>query len=470
MFERARAWAGSPVGRAVLIIFVVALGLRLLTVALVRPDPRDGRFDDSVWFDSAARHLAAGDGYVFDPTVWHGADGKPLFPGETKLAPTALWPPGYPLALSSVYRVTGDSITAGQLLNALCGAATAVLAFAIARKLFGQAEGVAAGGLMALFPGAIFFTPLILSETMFFFVFAATLALFLYFVLDPDGPSGREEPPLVAVAASGVLAGLTAMTHFEFIGFPLVLLVLLGCHLGARRMALPAAALIAGAALVFVPWTVRNRVTLGETLVSTTEVGRLAVQGHDARSEGTPNADILASVDGRFSNLSRSDRELKVNSEGLYMARTFAWNHKLDELRLFPRRILALFRSDESPIAWTQSTRPVIGEELAKRLTVLCSFSFFATIAFALIAWPFWFRWRDTRRWLLFAPVPYLAFVYGILLAGDPGYHVGMYPSLIVLASPALALLWRITGDNFRAAFDGRSLADVLRPLLRTHP
>ena len=49
------------------------------------------------------------------------------------------------------------------------------------------------------------------------------------------------------------------------------------------------------------------------------------------------------------------------------------------------------------------------------------------------------------------------------LLAGDPGYHVGMYPSLIVLASPALALLWRITGDNFRATFDGRSAGDVLR-------
>ena len=458
MFERARSWAGTPVGRALLIIFLLALGVRVLTVAVFPPDPRDGRFDDSVWFDSAARHLAAGDGYVFDPKVWHGPDGQPLFPGETKLSPTALWPPGYPLALATVYRWTGNSQTAGRLFNALCGAATAVLVYAIARKLFGEAEGVAAGGLMALFPASIYFTPLIMSETMFLFVLSATLAVFLYFVLD------REEPQLEAIAASGVLAGLTAMIHFEFIAFPVVMLVLLGGHLGARRAAMPAAVLVAGAALLFVPWTIRNRVTLGETLVSTTEVGRLAVQGHDPRSNGTPNAEILASVDRRFALLSRTDRELKVNSEGLYMARTYAWNNKASELRLFPRRIFALFRSDESPIAWTQSNHPVYGEEIAKRLTVLCSLSFFATIALALVAWPFWFRWRDTRRWLLFAPVPYLAFVYGVLLAGDPGYHVGMYPSLIVLASPALALLWRITGDNFRAAFDGRSAGDVLRP------
>ncbi len=460
MFERARAWAGTPVGRAVVIIFLVALAVRVLTVAIVQPDPRDGRFDDSVWFDSTARHLAAGDGYVFDPTVWRGEDGKPLFPGEIKLAPTALWPPGYPLALATVYRWTGNSLTAGRLLNALAGAATAVLVFAIARKLFGQAEGVAAGGLMALFPGSIYFTPLIMSETMFLFTLAATLAFFLYFVLD------REQLQLDAVFAAGVLAGLTAMMHFEFIAFPAVMLVLLACHARWRRAALPAAALIAGVALLFVPWTVRNRVTLGETLVSTTEVGRLAVQGHDPRSEGIPNAEILASVDGRFASLSRSDRELKVNSEGLYMARTYAWNNKRDELRLFPRRILALFRSDESPIVWAQSNKPVFGEETGKRLVVLFNFSFFATIALALIAWPFWFRRRDTRRWLIFAPVPYLAFVYGVLLAGDPGYHVGMYPSLIILASPALALLWRITADNFRATFDGRSPAELLRPRL----
>lgn len=457
MLERAKSWTSTPAGRAVLVIFLVALGLRLIVVATVRPNPRDGRFDDSVWYDSAARHLAAGQGYVFDPTVWRGPDGKPLYPGETALAPTALWPPGYPLALAAVYRVTGDSITAGQLLNVLCGAITAVLVYAIARKLFGEIEGRIAGGLMALFPGAIFFTPIIMSETLFLFVLAATLAFFLYFVLD------RERPSLLAVAASGVLAGATAMTHFEFIAFPAVMLVLLACHLGVRRAALPAAALIAGMALLFAPWTVRNRVTLGQTIVSTTEVGRLAVQGHDPQSDGTPNASILARVDSRFANLSRTDRELRVNSEGLYMARTFAWNHKLDELRLLPRRLFALFRSDESPIAWAQSNRPVYSQELAKRFTVLCSFAFFATIALALVSWPFWFRWRDTRRWLLFAPVPYLMFVYGVLLAGDPGYHVGMYLSLVVLASPALALIWRITVENFRTAFDGRPAGEVLR-------
>ena len=457
MIERTKTWARTPAGRAVLAIFVVALGVRLIAVAAIQPNPRDGRFDDSVWYDSSARHIAAGDGYVFDPTVWNAPDGSNLFPDETELSPTALWPPGYPVTLAAVYRASGNSLAAARLFNVVCGALTAVLVFAIARKLFGQAEGVIAGGLMAVFPGSVYFTPLIVSETYFLFLMTATLAMFLYFVLD------RERPGLIAVAAAGLLAGLTAMAHFEFIAFPAVMLLLLAYHLGPRRAALPGAVLVLAMAVLFVPWTVRNRARMHETIVTATAAGRLAVQGHHALSEGTPNPEIVARIDQRFTGLSRSEREREMNSEGLYLARTYAWDHKLEEARLFPRRLFALFRSDEAAIAWTQSDRPVIDEEAAKRLIVLCSFSFFATIAFALISWPFWFRWRDTGRWLVFAPVPFYMVVYGILLVGDPGYHVAMYPSLIVLASPALALLWRMTADNFHSTFGGRPLGELVR-------
>ena len=93
--------------------------VRVLAVAYVHPDPRDGRYDDSVWYDTTARHLAAGDGYVFDPTVWKTADGTRIYPDENELSPTALWPPGYPLTLAVVYKVTGDSVNAARLLNIL---------------------------------------------------------------------------------------------------------------------------------------------------------------------------------------------------------------------------------------------------------------------------------------------------------------------------------------------------------------
>ena len=126
----------TPDARWLLAIFALAFVVRIVAVAYVHPNPRDGRYDDSVWYDTTARHLAAGDGYVFDPTVWKTADGARIYPNEDQLSPTALWPPGYPATLAVVYRLTGNSVNAARLLNIVLGASTAALVFLIARRLF----------------------------------------------------------------------------------------------------------------------------------------------------------------------------------------------------------------------------------------------------------------------------------------------------------------------------------------------
>jgi 4-amino-4-deoxy-L-arabinose transferase-like glycosyltransferase len=447
----------STATKAVLAIFLLALAVRLLTVAVIHPSPRDGRFDDSLWYDTSARHLAAGDGYVFDPTVWVAADGSRIYPDENQLSPTALWPPGYPATLALLYLVTDDSLWAGRLFNVLCGALTAVLVYAIARKLFGSLEATFAGVLMALLPGHVYFTPVLMSETYFLFLMTATLTMFLYFVLDSAHPSLR------AVAATGLLAGLTALTRGEFILFPAMMLVLMVVHLGWRRALAPTVVLIVSTAALFVPWTIRNKIQMGEAIVGTTGAGQVALQGHHPLSEGIPSLEIFGRIEHEYASLPRKARELKVNTEGLYRARIYAENHKLDELRLLPRRMYGLFRSDEAAIAWTQSNKPVYSEETAKRLINLCTFVFWGVVALALVSWPLWWRTRDTRRWLLFLPVPFYMLMFGVIFIGDPRYHFGMYTSLVVLASPGLAALWRATAEQWREVSGGRSLGQVLR-------
>jgi len=441
----------------VLVIFLLALAVRLLVVAVIHPSPRDGRFDDSVWYDTSARHLAAGDGYVFDPTVWYAPDGSRIYPGESELTPTAIWPPGYLATLASLYVLTDDSLWAGRMFNVLCGALTAVLVYAIAWKLFGPPEGAVAGILMALFPGHVYFTSILMSETYFLFLMTATLAVFLYFVLD------RQRPALRAAAAAGLLAGMTAMTRGEFMLFPAIMLLLMVIHLGWRHALVPGIVLVVGVAALFVPWTIRNKIQMGEAIVGTTGAGRVALQGHHPLSEGVPSLEIVGRIDQEYARLPRTARELKVNAESLYRARTYAWNHKLEELRLLPRRMYALFRSDEAAITWAQTDKPVYGEETAKRLINLCTFVFWGVIAFALISWPFWWRPRDPKIWLIVAPVPFYMLMFGVIFIGDPRYHFGMYASLVVLASPGLAALWRVTAEQWREVTGGRSLGEVLR-------
>ncbi|MDP9238740.1 MAG: glycosyltransferase family 39 protein [Chloroflexota bacterium] len=452
-----RRWYRTPDVRWLLAIFLIAFALRLLTVAVIHPDPRDGRFDDSVWYDTSAKHLAAGDGYVFDPTVWLTADGTRVYPDESQLTPTALWPPGYPVTLAAIYYITGDSLWAGRMFNVLCGALTALLVYAIARKLFGLTEAVVAGLLMALFPGHIYFTPLLMSETYFLLLMTATIAVFLYFVL------GRERPQLLGVAAAGVLAGMTGMSRGEFAPFAGIMLLLMLLHLGLRRSLLPAAVLLLGMGALVVPWTIRNERTMGAFIPGTTGAGVVALQGHHPLSEGIPSLDIFGRIEHEYASLGRTEREVKVNSEGLYRARTYAWDHKLNELRLLPRRMFGLFRSDESAITWSQSNKPVYGEETAKRLINLNTWIFYGTVGFALLSWPLWWRTRDTKRLLVFAPVPFYMLMFGVIFIGDPRYHFGMYTTLVVFASTGITMVLRMTREQWREAMGGRSIGRLLR-------
>ena len=450
-------WLRTPDARWLLAIFVLALGVRLLTVAVIHPDPRDGRFDDSVWYDTSARHLADGDGYVFDPTVWFASDNTRIYPDEEALTPTALWPPGYPVTLAAIYFVTDDSLWAGRMFNVLCGALTAVLVYAIARKLFGRTEAVIAGLLIALLPGHVYFTPLLMSETYFLFLMSATIAVFLYYVLD------HERPPLVAVAGAGLLASMTGMSRGEFAPFAGIMLLLLVFHLGLRRSLLPAAVFTIAVASLFVPWTIRNQIQMGEAIPGTTGAGRVALQGHHPLSEGIPSLEIFGRIDHEYASLPRKERELKVNTEGLYRARTYAWDNKLEELRLLPRRMYGLFRSDESAITWGQSNKPVYNEETAKRLINLNTWIFYGVVAFALLSWPLWWRTRDTKRLLVFAPVPFYMLMFGVIFIGDPRYHFGMYLPIVVFASTGLAALWRMSQEAWHDASGGRSLGEILR-------
>ena len=437
-------------------VFALALLVRIVAVAYVHPDPRDGRYDDSVWYDTAARHLAAGDGYVFDPNVWRTADGAPIYPDEHALSPTALWPPGYPLTLAAIYRISGDSLNAARAFNILCGALTAVLVYAIALKLFERLEAIFAGLAIALLPSHALFTAVLLSETYFGFLLAALLAAFVYLVLD------RAPPRWPLIAALGALTAFAGYVRGEFLAFGLVLAALMFWRW--RRDALvPLAGFALGALLVIAPWVARNEATMGEAIVGTTGSGRVAYQGHNPESDGGASLSAVTQLESRFAGESRKQIELDTNREGSRLARRWAWDHKIEELKLIPKRMYRLFRSDESGVTWIQSNKPWFGPDGADKLIRVSSFAFFGLIAIALSSARAWWRPRDPAFWCVFALVPFYILVFGVLFIGDPRYHYAMYLPIAIFAAPGFAAIWRMTADHWRAVAGDKSFGDVLR-------
>lgn len=455
MSERLREWMRTPDARWLLAVVALALLIRLAAVGYIHPDPRDGRFDDTVWYDTAARHLADGKGYVFDPTVWFTADGSRVYPGDD-LTPSAVWPPGYPVTLAAVYAVTGDSLWAARLLNVVFGAATVALVYLIARRLFGRTAAIFAGTALALLPAHILYTTILMSETYFGFLLAATIAAFIFLVLDP------ERPDLRAVFAVGVLAFFTGYTRGEYLVFPFFLVLIL---LAARwRQALPAAgALMLGGVLVVTPWVIRNQVQMGEFLVGTTGSGRVLWQGHNPEADGQASLVAVFQLEGQFEGLDRTEIELRSNAEGSRMAREWVLDHPVEELKLIPRRMYHLFRSDESGVTWMQSNKPWLSADTADRLIRISNVTFFGLIAVALASSPRWWRPRDPRFWVTFAPVPFCIIAFGVLFIGDPRYHYSLYVPLAIFSSVGFAHLWRVSADQWRLIAGGRSLGQVLR-------
>jgi hypothetical protein len=384
------------------------------------------------------------------------ADGHPIYPGEHALTATALWPPGYPATLAVIYKATANSQWAARLFNVLVGALTPVLVFLIAKKLFDLTAGVFAGLTLAVLPGHVLFTAVLLSETWFGFLLALILAVSVYFVFPKDRPS------LLVLGGLGALTAFTGYVRGEFLAFGGVLALLLLLRY-RRQAALPLAALAIGAAVIVTPWVVRNEVQMHALILGTTGSGRVAYQGHNPDTNGRDSLAAYFSLEQPYKGLSRTDIEVKANADGSRLARSYALHHTLRELQLIPMRTWQLFASDDAAVTWIQVDKPWFSAAGADKLIRLSSFTFFGLIALAVAGAPFWFRRNDLRIWLILSVVLFYMVVFGVLFIGITRYHYALYIPLSIFGSVSLAEIWRMSADRWRQLFGGRSVAVAAR-------
>lgn len=427
-------------------VFVLALVLRLALVGYVNPDPRDGRFDDSVWYDFAARSIAAGKGYVWDPTVWKLADGTPFYGDDTETGPSALWPPGYPAFLAAVYKLTGGSLLAGKVANAVLGAATALLAFLIARRLFNDVAGAVAGVAVAFLPSHALFTALTMSEVFFTFL----LTLLAYLVL--RWAFGERPPRPWQVGVLGFITGVAALTRGELAAFPAVLFPLFLARWGSWRRAAGWTAVAAlGMAIAFAPWMIRNRIQMDAWIPGTTGVGRVMLQGHNPDADGGPSLKLVTQFESQFAHLPLPEREVTANREAQKEAIEWALDHPFEEFKLVFSRLALLYRTDKSAVEWIQSNRPWFERDGADRLIAFSNAYYYILVALAVIGAPAWWATRDRRSvWVAVLPIVYYTVMFGVLFIGNDRYHVPVLPFVAVLASAPASLVLMRTAERWR--------------------
>jgi len=162
-----------------------------------------------------------------------------------------------------------DGVTAHRLASSVLGTATIVLVGLLARRLAGNAAGLIAATITALYPGMWINDGMLLSETMSIFMTAVALTAIYAF---------WRSPTVRSAALAGLACGFTALSRTELtLLFPLVLIPLALLVRNAdwrRRVRLAVVACVVGG-LVLGPWVLFNLFRFEET--TTLSSGTFAV-------------------------------------------------------------------------------------------------------------------------------------------------------------------------------------------------
>ena len=241
---------------------------------------------DADWYFHRAIGLAAGQGYL----SIHGQ-------------PTAYWPPGWPMAMSLAFRAFGPGLLAIKLLNLAAATLTGALVLDLGPRLFDAKQAGRLGLLLlALYPNNAGYLPLGLTEVFY----TALLLLGCWLLIARAG--------FAWLVLAGAVFGLATLVKAQtLVCVPLILGIgmLRGSYGAAgfwrillRRLPITLGrflVVIACAALVVMPWSMRNKHELGQMVAISTNGGITLFSGNCDTCNGgfTPNDPAIKALDAR---------------------------------------------------------------------------------------------------------------------------------------------------------------------------
>ncbi|MGH0028635.1 MAG: ArnT family glycosyltransferase [Myxococcota bacterium] len=401
---------GANGARGLLGVFALALLLRAAFVAWAPGIPTG----DDLWHNARALGLANGVGYV-------NLDGSP----------SIAWMPGWPLLLAGLYALFGPHTGLGLAANALLGALTSAGVGLLGTRLFSPRTGLAAGLLYACWPGNVYYTATLMSETLF----NAALVGCLLLVVRATDP-GRSRPGR-AVAAAGLAFGAVAWIKAEpLILAPVLLVCLLRGPWPARTAARHAALFLVVTGLAMAPWVVRNYVHFGRLVVTTSTGPANAWLGHHAGADGGQS----------LATANRQARYLREHPDesGYALAWRFAREHPREELSLVWKKLVLTYGSDDDAVTLIRGVQPrkrrLLAVEVEGRLRRVANAWWAGVCGLALLGLWGVRRWPGRTRMLVLG-VPACWLVVHLVFIGGSRFHVPETPSIALAAGAGVTRL-----------------------------
>lgn len=405
--EDLRRWRRSVWG-----VVALALIVRVAWALAVPIEP----ISDSTVYDLFARNIAEGLGYCFVPGT-----------------PTAYWPVGTAALYAPFYALFDSPFGPIAFLNAIIGVASVALTIVLTRDWFGRREALAAGLILACWPGQITFTTVLASELSFNLCWLAAL-----FAATRPG----WHPALRSVLAGVALAGACYLRPVAMLlpaVFAWIRLVGPGGPRLFSRNALMILAEAAGTLAVMMalvlPWTLRNYRAFDRPILISANGGANLWMGNNPKSTGgyIPLPDSVKGLDE-----ATRDAVLKQEATEYIRERPIAF---------VLRTLVKLVRTHERETIGVSWNEPglirTFGPSIIGPLKVVSTAYWWAALLLGLVgsvgairrAFPW--RWAGQPALVLWG---YFAALHAVIVSGDR-YHYPSVPAIASLAGLGLILL-----------------------------
>ncbi|WP_067733512.1 ArnT family glycosyltransferase [Novosphingobium naphthalenivorans] len=419
-------WFGSD--RSVLLmIWALYFALRV-AVLMIDVAPTS----DAEWYYLRAVSLAAGKGYL-----------------DNAGAPTAFWPPGWPIALSLVFAQFGASPVVLGLFNLASAMLTGLLTLAMGRRLF-RNEAAARMGLLllAVYPNAIGYVPLALTEVFYTMLLLAGCWTVMT-------RTSRWQ-----LVAAGLIFGFATLVKAQTM---VVIPLLFAIEWLSRKDVWRSFPRLFGeglmvlglAMLTVMPWTIRNHEQLGHWVLISTNGGYTLLTGnHDtATGDYTPDAPVVKDLMAR-PGLDEVERDAQAKRLGL----DWIEHNPGKFLALAPKKLMRLWLPDgEAEWAYQGGAPGYARFETAYRAVRYANQAYYALLMLAFAAAFVVMlvkRHRNGQRWIGWWLLPYGIALYPTLIclvfSGQSRFHYPVMPFVCMSAGWLAMTLWNSLAERGR--------------------
>jgi len=239
-------------------VFLFGLVLRLLAIAFLGGYFAPPTFD-GISYDVLAHNLVSGNGFALDSA-------------------TAFRPPGYPFFLALIYFIFGHHYEWIRIWQAVLGASSPLLLYALVKRLWSWQVAVLAALGMTAHPLLIYFTQVIYPEALVVFLICWLLVLAI---------SPTEPIPMWRVLLIGLILGAMSLIRPDTLLLSALFASWIMFRYRDRLKGMAAAGLlIVGVLSLVLPWTWRNYREFDSFILVSTNGGINLWAGNNPLAQG----------------------------------------------------------------------------------------------------------------------------------------------------------------------------------------